>query len=97
MNNSHYDVERMKSCASRMEDALRKFREAEKNVNDTVSHLASVWDDDTFRRYTGIYNSSVREELKEAGDVLEQYAELMKAAAKKYGNAIDSGNAHLSV
>ena len=97
MNNSHYDVERMKSCASRMEDALRKYREAEKSLNETVSHLSSAWDDDTFRRYTGIYNSSVREEIKEAGDALAKYAQLMRAAAKKYGNAIDSGNAHLRV
>lgn len=93
-----YDPPQMKSLADAVEKELKVFNQAKHRMDSIVSTMNSeFWDDSTNQRFAARYNREAKKAAEELGKTMCEFASLLKQCAKKYGDAIDNGNSHLSV
>lgn len=91
-----YDPARMKSGAESVEKARKKFDQARENIDNIMASVP--WHhDETAGQFFRKYNREAKESAKELSEVIEEFSSLLKQCSKKYANAIDNGNANLSV
>lgn len=91
----YYDPARMKSGAEDIEKELKTFNDARQRLEETIDRLP-WYDDPTSQSFRNRFKSDARPSMEDAADKMQQYADLMRQASKKYANAIDSGNSNLS-
>ncbi|MCD7838795.1 MAG: hypothetical protein LUG65_07785 [Clostridiales bacterium] len=91
----YYDPARMKSGAEAIEKELKTFNAARERIEIVIDNLP-WYDDPTSQSYRKRFNSDARPSMEDAADKMQQYADLLRQASKKYANAIDSGNSNLS-
>ena len=92
----YYDPEQMKKGAEAIEKELKNFHTAREQIERTIEHLSQNWSDTTHDRLAGRFQKEAKEAMENAADQMQRYADLLKQAAKRYSNVIDSGNGKLS-
>lgn len=94
---NQYDTSKMKSGADAISKELETFSAAKRQLNTLVDSMNSkAWNDTTNRQFVSRYGREARVAAEELEAEMHRYAALLKECAKRYANAIDTGNSWLS-
>lgn len=94
---NQYDTSKMKSGADAVSKELEAFSAAKHRLNALVDSMDSKsWSDTTNRQFVSRYNREAKAAAEELEAEMYRYAALLRECAKRYANAIDTGNSWLS-
>lgn len=92
-----YDPPAMKQAANSMEQELKQFRSAKNAILQTLSSLRGTnFQSSVADAFQRVCKQEAVPAMEDMEALISDFASLFHACAKKYGAAIDNGNANLS-
>lgn len=92
-----YDPPGMRSGAEQISTELSTFTEAMNDIKNVMSFISpTAFDDETGRSLVRLYQKEAVPSMEQTAQTISQFVTLLLTCARKFGNAIDNGNASLN-